>query len=68
MSINDLLQLELDFCHNMPLIYTEKHWDRIKIRLQYVPFLQPSWSLMMFTLLRWPYQHELQEESLWTER
>ena len=25
MSVNDLLQLELDLCSNMPYIYTEKH-------------------------------------------
>jgi hypothetical protein len=38
------------------------------VRLQFASFFQVIWSNMMFMMVRWPYSHEIVEESIMTER
>jgi hypothetical protein len=34
----------------------------------FLPYFQVSWSMLLFTLIRWPLRYEILEESILTSR
>lgn len=68
LNLNNILQVDLQVKEDLKLFYSFNHWIKVKARLKYVEFLQVMWPMMMFMLIRWPYNHELYEDSVLTSR
>lgn len=67
-SLNNILQIDLQIKEDLKLFYSFNHWIKVKARLKYVEFLQVMWPMMMFMLIRWPHNYELYEDSVLTSR
>jgi hypothetical protein len=63
-----MLQLDTKVIQEIRVLYKDAHWNSVRARLKFVPFLQTQWSIMLFMLIRWPQSYELFEESILNQR
>lgn len=64
----DMLQLDTKIIQEIRALYKDTHWNSVRARLKFTPFLQTQWSIMLFMLIRWPQNYELFEESILNQR
>lgn len=68
MALNDILQVDLKVNRYIRSLYKDTHWGSVRKRIRYSRFLQVTWPLMLFTMVRYPHSYELLEESILNER
>lgn len=68
MAVNDMLQIDLKINKHIRALHKNKHWNSVRERIKFSRFLQSTWSLMLFMMVRYPHNYELLEESILNER
>lgn len=64
----DILQLNSKTWFFSKRMFSYNAWDALRLRLSFISFFQVDWSMLMFSLVRWPYIHELIAPSFLSER
>jgi hypothetical protein len=67
-TVNDMLQIDLKINQHIRALHKNKHWEAVRTRVQFSRFLQSTWPLMLFMMVRYPHDYELLEESILNER
>lgn len=67
-NLQEIIQIDLNVLIKIQPLYTDVLWDNTKLRINFLPFIETIWELMIFKMIRLPYAHELFEESILTER
>ena len=64
----DIIQIIPYIFNYLRALYKYHQWHKIKINFSNISFFEVHWSLLMFTLVRWPYKYELIAPSFLSER
>ena len=61
LMIGDMLQINLDAAQGYLSLFSDLYWVRVESQTNFVGFIQVMFSMLLFTVIRWPRQYELLE-------